>query len=197
MLAWLVPTSLPSIFFYLPEIWLPLHHFTKPCENQWPLYFFPPFVTQHTGPYFPNQGSNLYSLQWKHGVLTTESLGNSPTITVLLSPKVFLSHFILPDFSVLWPIFSLKCPPLTIWFSWRLNPRAPVYPLLQACTQEAEPIHRLNHHFYIHDVQTLPLILTSYTKASLITPVTSWAFLLGSLVTTLKLILNSPFKTMS
>lgn len=126
--AWLVPTSSPSIFFYLPEIWLPLHHFTKPCENQWPL--FVPFVTQHTGPYFPNQGSNLYSLQWKHGVLTPEPLRNSPMTTLLLSPKVFLSHFILLDFSVLQPIFSLKCPPPTTWFSWRLNRRAPVYPLL-------------------------------------------------------------------
>lgn len=33
--------------------------------------FFVPFVTQRTGPYFPNQGSNLYSLKWKHGVLWT------------------------------------------------------------------------------------------------------------------------------
>ena len=35
------------------------------------------YTVRHTGSYFPDQGSNLWPLQWKWRVLTTELPGNS------------------------------------------------------------------------------------------------------------------------
>ena len=39
------------------------------------------FTVKHVGSQFPNQGSNLCSLQWKHRILTTGSPGKSFSIS--------------------------------------------------------------------------------------------------------------------
>ena len=63
-------TNFPICFFFLvfkKDIsWLSLFIF---------VYFL---ATWHVGSYFPNQGSNLCSLQGKCGVITTGPLGKSP-----------------------------------------------------------------------------------------------------------------------
>lgn len=89
MLAWLVPTSSPSIFFYLPEIWWPLHHFTKPCENQWPLYFLS--LLSHSAQDLISPTRDQTCTHWNGSMESSEPLGNSPTTTLLLSISLFIT----------------------------------------------------------------------------------------------------------
>ena len=48
---------------------------------------------QHAGYYFPDQQSNLWPLQWKHGVLTTGPSGNS----LIFFKYLFHDDILLPQ----------------------------------------------------------------------------------------------------
>ena len=49
---------------------------------------------QHVGSQFPDQGSNLRPLQWKHGVLTTGPPGKSlEEVLFFLTPHIFVTPF--------------------------------------------------------------------------------------------------------
>ena len=69
-----------------PEgFWVPFNHF-----------FFFDHTSWHVGSWFPNGGSNLHPLQWKHGVLTTGPPGKSLQFYISFSP------WELPPAQTLW-----------------------------------------------------------------------------------------------
>ena len=79
-----------------PEgFWVPFNHF-----------FFFDHTSWHVGSWFPNGGSNLHPLQWKHGVLTTGPPGKSLQFYISFSP------WELPPAQTLW-LQGLGAPFLT------------------------------------------------------------------------------------
>ena len=54
------------------------------------IFFFFGHAMQHAGSSFPDQGSNLCPLQWKHGVLTTGLPGKFPRHFFFFVPETFV-----------------------------------------------------------------------------------------------------------
>lgn len=74
--------------------------------------------------------------------LTFLYYGPSSPWNVLLPWHVCSSH--LSNHSLyLWSWLTFLLPHPKTWFSWRLNPRTLVSPLLQACPQEGDPITQI------------------------------------------------------
>ena len=73
--------------------------------NQFFFFFFD-HTSWHVGSWFPNWGSNLRPLQWKHGVLTTGPPGKSLQFYISFSP------WELPPAQTLW-LQGLGAPFLT------------------------------------------------------------------------------------
>ena len=48
-------------------------------------YFIQCLVMWHIGSWFPDQGSNLHPVHWKHGVLTTRPSGNPPHLAFCIN----------------------------------------------------------------------------------------------------------------
>ena len=60
-------------------VFLQTHSIGKHIHNSTALFWLS--IKQHEGSQFPDQGSNLCPLQWKHRVLTTGPPGKSPEIS--------------------------------------------------------------------------------------------------------------------
>ena len=81
-----------------PEgFWVPFNQF---------FFFFFDHTSWHVGSWFPNWGSNLRPLQWKHGVLTTGPPGKSLQFYISFYP------WELPPAQTLW-LQGLGAPFLT------------------------------------------------------------------------------------